>query len=50
MVNVNKLPTLDFEVGVPGSHKHSPVVVGQIVAGIAIGIVIAIADQGYTEA
>ncbi len=46
MINVNRLPTLDLEVGVQGSAKHSPVIVGQIVAGVLLGIVIAVSNPG----
>ncbi|HEX8449268.1 MAG TPA: hypothetical protein VF652_06725 [Allosphingosinicella sp.] len=46
MINVNKLPTLDLEVGAEGSAKHSPVIVGQIAAGIVLGIIIAVSNPG----
>lgn len=44
MLNVHTLPSLDLEVGAPGSAKHTPVVAGQIIAGIALGIIIAVTD------
>jgi hypothetical protein len=44
MVNTNELPALDMEVAVPGATKHQPVVLGQVLLGIALGVVIAIED------
>lgn len=44
MVRTQNLPTLELEVGAPNSSKHTPVVAGQIIAGIAIGIVIAVTN------
>ena len=45
MINTNALPALDMEVAVPGSMKHQPVVVGQVLLGIALGVVIAVRDE-----
>lgn len=42
MINVNRLPALDIDVGIPGSHKYSPVVSNPLVSDLAIGIIIAI--------
>jgi hypothetical protein len=44
MINVNRLPTLDLEVAAQGSAKHSPVIVGQIIAGIVLGVVISVTN------
>lgn len=44
MIDVNNLPSLDFEAGARGSRAHSPVIEGQIIAGIVIGIVIAVTN------
>ena len=41
MLNVNKLPALDLEVGGPGASKHSPTVVGALLLD-KIGVVIAV--------
>lgn len=41
MLNVNKLPALDLEVGAPGSSKHNPTAVGTIMidhVGVILGI------------
>lgn len=46
MINVNRLPSLDLEVGALGSAKHSPVIVGQIIAGIILGVVISVSNEG----
>jgi hypothetical protein len=45
MLDTTKLPALDLEVGAPGSARHTPVVAGQIIAGIVIGIVIAVTND-----
>lgn len=42
--DVNEMPALDCEVAAHGSYKEQPVAVGQIVAGIVIGVVIAVRD------
>ena len=44
MLKVNDLPQLDFEAGAEGTARHAPVVWGQIVAGIVIGVIIAVND------
>ena len=44
MINVQTLPGLDFEVGAAGSTRHQPVVAGQILAGIVLGVVIAVTN------
>ena len=46
MLDVNELPALDMEAGASGGSKHLPVVVGQVVVGIAIGVVIAVTNEG----
>ena len=46
MKNFNELPQLSFEAGAPGSQKHTPVVLGQVVVGVIIGIVIATTNEG----
>ncbi len=41
MVNVNKLPALDIEVGAPGASKHNPTAVGAALidhVGVILGI------------
>lgn len=43
-MNTNDLPALEFEVATTGSMKHTPVIVGQIIAGIVIGVVISTND------
>ena len=44
MINVQTLPALDLDVGAAGSTRHQPVVAGQILAGIVLGVVIALND------
>jgi len=44
MINTNELPALDLEVSVPGATKHQSVVLGQVLLGIALGVIIAIED------
>jgi|JI8StandDraft_2_1071088.scaffolds.fasta_scaffold204542_2 hypothetical protein len=46
MNNLYQLPQLDFEAGAPGATKHTPVVLGQIVVGVIIGIAIAVTNEG----
>lgn len=46
MINSNHLPTLEFEVGAPGTAQHVPVVLGQVIVGVIIGIAIAVTNEG----
>ncbi|WP_158298722.1 hypothetical protein [Sphingomonas psychrotolerans] len=48
MFDTNKLPALDLEVGAPGSARHTPVVAGQVIAGIIIGVVIAVTNDAVS--
>ena len=43
-MDFNNLPHLEFEAGTPGSQKSTPVVLGQVVVGIIIGVVISTND------
>jgi uncharacterized membrane protein len=43
-MNINEIPSLEFEAAVPGSMKHTPVILGQIVVGVIIGVVISTND------
>ncbi|MDP5279885.1 hypothetical protein Q9Q95_13200 [Sphingomonas sp. DG1-23] len=49
MSDTNNLPALDLEVGAPGSARHTPVVAGQVIAGIVIGVVIAVTNDAVAD-